>query len=309
MVTNTNENNKRYFDGIITVTKSNKIYVNYKDGEKEFLTELKFSILKVGEVFYKVRKLSFIGGTIDYEYLLENLDSEERNLLGKYFNKKRKEFQSKNKLPPEDIIQIRNYLVFPVIVVGEKNGMFILNIENRTIQTKIFEIVNTTYSKYQIFITPEPKQSEILLFVLNVNENNELNLVYKSIKSSEFYKKFGNVLSDLETKYEMYNDSLQKFVNFSKNVDIVSFKKDLIHKILSFLNKGNIEKEHDDVYNIVTNVKNLNVEKKNVNVSIEKNYVNTVLDEILNESSNGNNDDVISFDSLMNDDDNDEIPF
>lgn len=307
------------YDGIVYV--SNTIYISKKDGTHETPNDLKFFVLNIGEVFYRLKKLKqFFTNfyNIDYETFKEHLDVHEKEIFGKYFGKKKKLYKEGIKLSKEDNIFVSDQLVIPVL--DTQKNKYILSIENyRIINDMSNLIVDLIQQEQKVLLDKNIKNNQKGTVLFGITKTDEgLKLSYKIVK-------LGNVDSILEDiydlNYEQYLESINSFVTSSKNNtenNINEIIDTIIGRMESIIQK--YDDENSDVVNNIVN--NVNTSTQSINskkiiqkqrVEKEDNIIN--VDDVLNELTSNTiqtNQDVDTSlnDLLIHDEDEDSnIPF
>lgn len=317
-----NVSQKNYvFDGIVYV--SNTIFISKKDGTRETPSELKFFILNIGEVFYRLKKLKqFFTNfyNIDYETFKEHLDVHEKEIFGKYFGKKKKLYKEGIKLSKEDNIFVSDQLVIPVL--DTQKNKYILSIENyRIINDMSNLIVDLIQKEQKVLLDKNIKNNQqkgtVLFGITKTDEG--LKLSYKIVK-------LGNVDSILEDiydlNYEQYLEGINSFVTSSKNNtenNINEIIDTIIGRMESIIQK--YDDENSDVVNNIVNNVNTSTQSINSKKIIQKQRVEKEddsfinVDDVLSEltsntiQTNQNVEESLN-DLLMNDEDeNSNIPF
>ncbi len=309
------------YDGIVYI--SNTIYISKKDGTHETPNDLKFFVLNIGEVFYRLKKLKqFFTNfyNIDYEIFKEHLDNYEKEVMGKYFGKKKKLYKEGIRLSKEDNIFVSDQLIIPILDVHKNK--YILSIENYKIINDMSNlIVDLIQQEQKVLLDKNIKNNQqkgtVLFGITKTDEG--LKLSYKIVK-------FGNVDSILEDiydlNYEQYLESINSFVTSSKNNtenNINEIIDTIIGRMESIIQK--YDDENSDVVNNIVN--NVNTSTQSINskkiiqkqrVEKEDNIIN--VDDVLNELTSNTiqtNQDIDTTnlnDLLMNDEDeNSNIPF
>lgn len=307
------------YDGIVSI--SNSIVITKKDKTKEIVDSLKFFVLNIGEVFYRVKRLKQFFSThynINYEVFKSSLDEYEQEILGRYFGKKRKLIKDGYKISKEDSIFVSERLIIPILDTTKKK--YILTIDNSKIIKELSNLfVEIIHNEYKILLDKETKDTSkgISLFTIT-NTDEGLKLTYKVVKLSGTVD---DVLEDIyDFNYEKLSNDLEKFVLSSKvytENKINEIKRDIINKMRSFVEKYDDENS-EVVSNIVTSINNKSTSKSidtntiNKKVQQKTNKSNNIInvDDVLSElTSNINtNDETINIDDLLSDEESD-IPF
>lgn len=296
------------FDGIITVT--NNLLLQKSDKTKEYLDKVKFFVLDLGEVFYKVRKLKqfFCNHySINYDVFRESLDVEEREIFGKFFGIKRRLQKNGIKLSKEDNLYVSETMILSIVDTSKKK--YLVSIENSKLIgdfTKV--IVELIQQQQKILLNKENKDGEIVLFTFE-KDVDDIGISFKPVKLGG---KFDDVVKDVfEDNYTKYITDFETFVKYSETYtssNIREIKKDILNKIKSVINKYDDENQEivDDIISSV-NTNSNSIETKKVE-SKSQNVIS--VDDILNELNGSNKSDtVINLDDLLNDTDDEEIPF
>lgn len=296
------------FDGIITI--SNNLLLQKSDKTKEYLDKLRFFVLDLGEVFYKIRKIKqfFCNHySINYDIFRESLDKDESELFGKFFGIKRKLQKSGIKISKEDNLFISEIMILSVVDSSKKK--YLVSIENSKLIndfTKV--IVELIQQQQKILFNKENKDSEIILFTIEKDDENNIEVSFKPVKLNG---KFDGVVKDIfEDNYTKYMNDFETFVKYSEiytSNNIKEIKKDILSKIKSVINKYDEENQDivDDIISSVnTNSKSIETKK------VEPKSQNIVsVDDILNELNGSNKNDTVNLDDLLSDTDDEEIPF
>lgn len=311
---NNTSGGKVMYNGVVNISDLG-VRISTKD-KTEIVDKVKFVIVKMNETFFKVRRLVQFMDTvqIDYEVFMNSLDDDERKLFGEYFGLKRKLSKNGIRLSKEDLMFVKDVLVFPAILSHDYKP-YIVTVEGLVMDTLMNALLVNDKVDYKMAYDYTNDDTNVIVMTIQKDDSGKMlvvptfvktQVIYNTVQKNELHHLFTDMFND-------YYNALIQFVNSTKRKteeNIEQIKKMIFQKIIHL--KSKYSDENKDIVNEV--LSQINTTSRKVTTSNKKasDEFDQSYQELLNsfKDEDSNKMDVLDFDSLLDDEeDNEEIPF